>query len=204
MSLRVGLTGGIGSGKTQISNRLGELGVEIIDTDKIAREIVVPALPTLNRIVDHFGTDALTNTKHLDRAWLRKHVFDHPNARVELDRITHPVIAKLTAQRLSMSQGAYCVAVIPLLIEASFKRLLDHVVVVTAPIEKRITWIMNRNQLSRSEVLKIIDSQVSDDERVAQANATVQNNGSLEALLLATDKLHLDLHNLATKKSNTK
>ena len=103
-----------------------------------------------------------------------------------------------------MSQGAYCVAVIPLLIEASFKRLLDHVVVVTAPIEKRITWIMNRNQLSRSEVLKIIDSQVSDDERVAQANATVQNNGSLEALLLATDKLHLDLHNLATKKSNTK
>ena len=204
MSFRVGLTGGIGSGKTQISNQLEELGVEIIDTDIIAREIVIPGSPTLNIIVDHFGADALTNDKQLNRIWLRNHVFKFPEARAKLDEITHPVIAELTEQRLQESKGIYCVAVIPLLVESSFRKLLDHVVVVTAPVKKRIAWIMRRSQLSRAEVLKMIKSQVSDAERISQADTAIRNDGNLEELKLTTSKLHLDLLGLANQLSKGK
>lgn len=204
MSLRVGLTGGIGSGKTQISNRLSELGVVVIDTDEIAREIVTPGSPTLGRIVKHFGVDALANNNQLNRAWLRKLIFEDSSARVELDKITHPIIAKLTAQRLSESTGAYSVAVIPLLVESSFRSLVDCVVVVTAPLEKRITWIMSRNQLSRTEVINMINSQINDTKRTAQADIVIRNNSNLEALKLAADQLHVNLLDLAAQKSNTK
>ncbi|MBT5559846.1 MAG: dephospho-CoA kinase [Proteobacteria bacterium] len=204
MSFKVGLTGGIGSGKTQISNQLGVLGVEIIDTDLIAREIVVPGSSALSAIVDHFGSSALTDDKDLNRTWLRNHVFEFPEARAKLDEITHPIIAEITEQRLRECKGLYCVAVVPLLVEASFKKLLDHVVVVTAPIEKRVKWIMNRNQLSRAEVLKMINSQASDTERISQADTTIRNTGNLEQLKLATNKLHLALLDLANQVSKAR
>lgn len=204
MSFKVGLTGGIGSGKTQISNQLGVLGVEIIDTDLIAREIVVPGSSALSAIVDHFGSSALTDDKDLNRTWLRNHVFEFPEARAKLDEITHPIIAEITEQRLRECKGLYCVAVVPLLVEASFKKLLDHVVVVTAPIENRVKWIMNRNQLSRAEVLKMINSQASDTERISQADTTIRNTGNLEQLKLATNKLHLALLDLANQVSKAR
>ncbi|HAY46192.1 MAG TPA: dephospho-CoA kinase, partial [Gammaproteobacteria bacterium] len=163
-----------------------------------------PGSSALSAIVDHFGSSALTDDKDLNRTWLRNHVFEFPEARAKLDEITHPIIAEITEQRLRECKGLYCVAVVPLLVEASFKKLLDHVVVVTAPIEKRVKWIMNRNQLSRAEVLKMINSQASDTERISQADTTIRNTGNLEQLKLATNKLHLALLDLANQVSKAR
>ena len=198
MSLRVGLTGGIGSGKTQVSNELEKLGIDIIDTDDIAREIVKPGSPTIIKIAELFGQQALTDTGALNRNWMRQHIFEHDAARAELEKITHPVIGELTEQRLAESGGAYCVAVIPLLFESRFRHLIDHAVVVIASKEKRIKRVMRRNQLSRADVLKMMASQMSDAERVAHADTVIRNDGNLDELRKATQELHVSLLTLAT------
>ena len=198
MSLRVGLTGGIGSGKTQISNELEKLGIDIIDTDDIAREIVEPNTPTIINIAKHFGQRALTDSGALNRNWMRKHVFEHAGARAELERITHPVIADITEQRLRESSSAYCVAVIPLLFESELTHLIDHTIVILAPEEERIARVMRRSQLSRADVLKMITAQMSDAERTARADTVIHNDGSLDKLRKATQELHVKLLHLAT------
>jgi dephospho-CoA kinase len=197
MNLRVGLTGGIGSGKTQVSNELEKLGIDIIDTDDIAREIVKPGSPTIIKIAEHFGQQALTDTGALNRNWMRKHVFEHAEARAELERITHPVIADITEQRLRESSSAYCVAVIPLLFESEFTHLIDHTIVVVAPEEERIARVMRRSQLSRADVLKMMTAQMSDAERTARADTVIRNDGSLDKLGKVTRELHVQLLRLA-------
>jgi dephospho-CoA kinase len=184
--LLVGLTGGIGSGKTAVSDLLGQLGAGIIDTDLISHQITAPngeAIPAIRQV---FGPEFIDPDGALDRAKMRTLVFSKPEARQALEAITHPLIRQETAkqaEQLSKAGAPYLVFVVPLLIESrSWQELVDYVVVIDCPEEVQIQRVMHRNNLSREEVQKILAAQTSRKERLACANAVIENQGSLDQL----------------------
>lgn len=191
MSFTVGLTGGIGSGKTLISNRLSEHGVPIIDTDIIAREIVMPGEPTLKRLAERFGEEVLLSDGQLNRSKLRQIAFSSPTTKQALDEITHPAIRSATANQIAAVNHAYCVVVIPLLTkESKFGQFLQRILAVNCETEIRIKRVMQRNNLSRKEVFAILNTQISDAEREDFADDIINNNRSKEHALHHTDELH--------------
>ncbi len=160
MTFLVGLTGGIGSGKTAVSDHFSELGVPIVDTDVIAREVVEPGQLALKEILEHFGKELLSANGLLDRDTLRNIVFKDPEARRKLEGITHPQIRKRTFELAREANFPYCIIVVPLLVESGYKELVDRVLVVVADRAKRTGWVRNRSGLSTTEIDAIIDSQV--------------------------------------------
>ena len=184
--LLVGLTGGIGSGKTAVSDLLGELGAGIIDTDLISHQITAPNGLAIPAIQQEFGPEFINTDGALDRPKMRALVFAKPEARKALEAITHPLIRQETAkqaQELSKSGVPYLVFAVPLLIESkNWQNLVDYVVVVDCPEEVQIKRVMHRNNLSRADVEKILGAQTSRKERLACANAVIENQGSLDQL----------------------
>jgi dephospho-CoA kinase len=184
--LLVGLTGGIGSGKTAVSDLLGQLGAGIIDTDLISHQITAPNGTAIPGIRQEFGPEFIDADSALDRAKMRTLVFSKPEARQALEAITHPLIKQETtkqAQELSKAGAPYLVFVVPLLVESkSWQALVDYVVVVDCPEEVQINRVMHRNNLSREDVQKILAAQTSRKERLACANAVIENQGSLAQL----------------------
>lgn len=191
--LRVGLTGGIGSGKTAVSDHFAELGAPVIDTDVLAREVVEPGEPALEQLVDAFGRDILLDDGSLNRERLRATVFDDPEARRRVEAIVHPAIRqRLREQLKSLERQAepYCIIVVPLLVETDFQEMVDRVLVVEAPRERRIGWVMARSDMRRDEVEAIMESQASDEERASLAHDIIYNDGSLDDLKEKVDRLH--------------
>jgi dephospho-CoA kinase len=191
--LRIGLTGGIGSGKTTVSRRFEAHGVPVIDTDVLAREVVEPGEPALERLVNAFGRDILRDDGQLDRDRLRDMAFADPAVKQRLESIVHPAIRKRLQVRLEELAGwavAYCVIVVPLLVETDFQELVDRVLVVEAPRERRITWVMDRTGMTRAEVERIMDSQATSEQRLRVAHDVVDNDGSLGELEEKVDRLH--------------
>lgn len=200
MTYLIGLTGGIGSGKTVASNHFGELGVPIIDTDVIAREIVEPSQPALTELVASFGTDILQSSGELDRATLRERAFSSKEAKATLDQITHPAILAAAKSKISQLDSPYCIVVIPLLSkESAFFPMLDRVLTVTADREQKIKWVKARNNLSRAEVERIMDSQLRDKERKAFANDVIENTSTIEQVHQRVAALHQKYLELAAK-----
>lgn len=190
----VGLTGGIGSGKTAVSDLLAQMGAGIIDTDLIAHQITAPGGIAISPIQAKFGSEFIEPSGALDRAKMRTLVFGSPDARKSLEEITHPLIRLETlrkAKGLADTGVPYLVFVVPLLIESgSWLDQIDYLVVVDCPEETQIQRVMQRSNLSRTEVEVILNAQASRQERLRLANTVIENQGSLSDLKLAVEQLH--------------
>lgn len=188
--LKVGLTGGIGSGKTAVSDRFAELGVPVIDTDVLAREVVEPGEPALEQLVHIFGKDILQKDGRLNRDHLRSMVFTDPHSKQRVESVLHPAIRKRLRTHLDALDEPYCIIVVPLLVETNFQEMVDRVLVVEAPREQRTRWVMSRDNMKRSEVDRIMESQATTEERRRVAHDTIENDSDLNALREQVDRLH--------------
>jgi len=190
----IGLTGGIGSGKTTVSNLFAQLGAGIVDTDLIAHQITAPGGKAIPLIRDHFGAEFIDNSGALDRARMRSLVFQNPEAKKALEEITHPLIRQETlrqADQLADAGAPYLLLVVPLLIESGARiDQIDYLVVVDCPEETQIQRVMHRSNLSRTEVEAILKAQASRQERLALANTVIDNQGKLSELKSAVQELH--------------
>jgi len=203
MSYVVGLTGGIGSGKTVISDYLASLGVPIIDTDIIAREIVELGSPVLTELAKRFGESILQKDGSLNREELRTIAFSSPENKAALDAITHPAIRERSIECIRAVTQLYCVVVVPLLVGSEFIKLCDRILVVTTEKETKIGRVKKRSGLTRQQVLKIMASQSSDEERLGIANDVIRNDSSIENAHKEAHKLHELYLSLATKHSES-
>ena len=190
----IGLTGGIGSGKTAVSDLLGKLGAGIIDTDLIAHQITAPNGIAIKAIEEKFGADFIDSIGALNRSKMRSLVFADPAARKQLEAITHPLIRQETirqARALSKDGAPYLVFVVPLLIESnSWQGVADLLVVVDCPKELQIQRVMQRSNLPRDEVEKILQAQISREDRLQHADIVLENQGGLADLEAEVNQLH--------------
>lgn len=187
----VGLTGGIGSGKSTVSDLFAELGVPVIDTDVIARQLTAPGGAALQTIREAFGESVMQTDGTLDRAALRRRVFADATARRQLEAILHPRIRKVVEQTLASLSTPYAMIVIPLLVETGgYRDLLKRVLVIDCPAELQIARVMARSGLARAEVDAILAAQAGRAERLAVADDVIVNDASTEALRAEVAALH--------------
>jgi dephospho-CoA kinase len=187
---KVGLTGGIGSGKSCVADLFAGLGAGVIDTDLIARELTEPGTSTLAQIVCDFGVEVLSPDGTLDRGGLRERVFRDRAARSRLESILHPRIRDLMLERAAKLHAPYAVLVVPLLFETGQEILMDRVLVVDCPKATQIQRVQRRNQLAPAEIARILASQVSRAERLARADDVIDNSGERVALEPQVERLH--------------
>jgi dephospho-CoA kinase len=190
--LLVGLTGGIGSGKTTVANLFADLGVPLIDTDVIAHELTAPGGAAMPEIALQFGDAVLAADGRLDRAAMRKLAFDDPGARRRLEAILHPMIRAETQRRIAAASGSpYAIVVIPLLVEGgNWKGWLDRVVVVDCPVDVQVERVIRRSGLPPEQVHSIIAAQASREQRLAAADDVVDNAADPSTLPGRVRELH--------------
>ncbi len=188
--LIVGLTGGIGSGKTVVSDRFARHGVPIIDTDLIARELVRPGQPALAEIVAEFGPECLDDGGSLDRAYLRQRVFADETGRRRLEAILHPRIRAVTRERIAALTAPYGLLVIPLLAETGMTDLVDRVLVVDVSEAEQIRRVMARDRIDEIQARRILAAQASRSQRLALADEVVENAGDFADLERQIADLH--------------
>ena len=184
------LTGGIASGKTAVSDHFSSLGVPVIDTDVIARELVEPGQPALAEIAATFGPVFLTPEGRLDRTHMRQAVFANPDMRRQLESILHPRIAAEALRRIRALEGDYCILVIPLYSSSERYGWTDRVLVVDVEEELQLERVMARDGVSRQQALAILNAQASRADRLALADDVIDNGGSLEELHEQVVRLH--------------
>jgi dephospho-CoA kinase len=198
--VRVGLTGGIASGKSIVAAELAARGAIIIDADVLAREVVEPGTPALAAIIDRFGVQILKDGQ-LDRARLAEIVFADPIARRDLERIVHPAVRARAAELERAAGGAAVVVrVIPLLVETGQHEDFDLVVTVDADFETQIKRLMARNRLSRAEAESRIAAQASREDRTRAADVVVDNTGNMTQLTEQIDALWTELSSAVTRQ----
>lgn len=188
--LVIGLTGGIGSGKSTVADMFAGLGVPIIDMDRIARQTVEPGQPALEQITQMFGKDLIGPDGQLNRQRLSTIIFDSAEKRHQLEAILHPIIRKETEQQLAMLEAPYCIVVIPLLLESGLHSLIDRILVVDAPESVQITRTMQRDNISATQAEKILATQVDRQSRLSAADDIINNSGELSELRHQVE--HLD------------
>jgi dephospho-CoA kinase len=193
----VGITGGIGSGKSAVTDRLAAKGIDIIDADLVAREVVAPGTPAHTEILDHFGSQAVNADGTLDRPALRLIVFSDPTQREILEAITHPRIRAAITQQLAEVRSPYAVLSSPLLLESGQQQFAHYVVVVDVPESLQQARTMARDQNSEELVKQIMAAQLPRAQRLAQADYVIDNSGDLAQLDARTDALHTHLLTLA-------
>ncbi|SKC58577.1 dephospho-CoA kinase [Paraburkholderia hospita] len=195
----VGLTGGIGSGKSTVADLFAKRGVTLVDTDVIAHRITAPRGLAMPSIATEFGPSFVTSDGSLDRARMRALVFSDENARKRLEAITHPLIRAETERQRQQAPGPYVIVVVPLLVESgSWKTRVNRVLAVDCSVETQIARVMRRNAFTREQVLAIIARQATREARLAAADDVVVNdNRSLEELDVDVDQLHRTYVSLA-------
>ncbi len=187
----VGITGGIGSGKSTVERLFAARGVDIVDTDLIAHELSGPGGAAIEPIRTEFGDEVITADGRLDRDVMRARVFADDSARARLEAILHPLIGERSRARIAAGRGPYTMLVVPLLVEkGNWKGRVDRVLVVDCPRETQIARVMARNGFSRAQVEAILDAQASREERLAAADDVIDNSGDEAALEPAVDELH--------------
>ncbi len=197
----IGLTGGIGSGKSLVADLFAAQGATIIDTDLIAHALTAPGGAAMPAIRDAFGEAFLTADGALDRAAMRERVFSDPEAKRRLEAILHPLIGEQTEQAAEAAQGPYLVFVVPLLVESGrWKQRVDRVLVVDCPESLQVERVMRRNALSAAQVEAIMAAQASRAERLAAADDVIVNDGERAAVEAAVGRLHGQYRLLAAKK----
>jgi dephospho-CoA kinase len=187
---RVGLTGGVASGKSTVTRIFRGLGVPIIDTDELARDVVEPGQPPLERLVERFGASILTADGHLDRPALRTIVFSDPKARADLEALIHPAIGAEVESRSAVSGGPYQILVIPLLVEKNLGPQLDRVLVVDCEEEMQIQRLRSRDGSTLEEARAILNAQASRTVRLQAAHDVIKNDGAVAGLQAQVGALH--------------
>ncbi|HSH06746.1 MAG TPA: dephospho-CoA kinase [Burkholderiales bacterium] len=191
MPFVIGLTGGIGSGKSAAADEFARLGATLVDTDVIAHTLTAPGGTAIEAVRTLFGDAVIDARGAMDRSKVRARVFADPRARAQLEAILHPLIRRESAARVAAATGAYVVLVVPLLVEsADYRRRVDRVLVVDCPVELQIARVRARSGLSEEEARRIIDAQVSREARLAAADDVIDNSGTLEALYAQVGRLH--------------
>jgi dephospho-CoA kinase len=197
--LHIGLTGGIASGKSTVARLFGAHGVPIIDTDQIARDVVEPGQPPLERLVERFGTGILTPDGHLDRPKLREIVFSDPMARADLEALTHPAIGSAVEARSAAAGGPYQILVIPLLVEKGLGARVERVLVVDCPEEMQIDRLQARDGSTLEQARAILNAQTSRAARLKAAHDVILNDSDITALEEQVSALHKHYLQLAGK-----
>ena len=202
MTLRVGLTGGIGCGKSAAAEAFRALGVPVVDADEIAHRLTAPDGPLVPAIVAAFGPQVLAAEGTLDRRRLRELVFDDPAARQRLESIVHPAVRAEIARWVATlpDDVPYCIIVVPLLIETGLDREVDHVIVVDCEEDQQVARVSARDHLRPAEILPIMRAQVSRRERRRRADTLLDNTGSRENLWAQVATVHKNLCELARKQ----
>ena len=178
----IGLTGGIGSGKSAAANFFQNEGISVIDTDQLARKVIEKDTPGYSKVVDSFGANILDNNDSIDRAKLREEVFHDNEKRKILESITHPLVRELMVQKISSSTSPYSIIMVPLIFETNSAKNYDRVLVIDCDVEIQLKRAMARDENSAGLIQKIIDSQCSRSERLSIANDVIPNNNSIEDL----------------------
>ena len=199
--LRVGLTGGIASGKSAVAGVFADLGAVVIDTDAIAREVVEPGTPGLAHVVAAFGPQILGPDGHLDRKRLRSIVFADADSRRRLEHILHPLIRAAMNERSAVAEGPYQVLVIPLLVESGLSTSVDRVLVVDCPDNLQLERVMRRDRASELEARAILRAQTSRAERLALADDVIVNDSDLGALERKVRELDVRYRELARTRA---
>jgi len=196
--LTIGLTGGIGSGKSEVARIFNQLGAPVIDADVIAHQLVEPGTEALSEVVGVFGEAILTPEGVLDRAKLAGIVFNSPERKLQLETIIHPrVREQIRAYKDANKNEPYIIVVIPLLLESGQRDLVDRVLIVNATESVRIQRVLARDGRGEEQIRSIIQSQADDEERHAAADDNIDNSGSLDDLQLSVHKLHQQYISLA-------
>ena len=190
MTLVIGITGGIGSGKSAVTDRFEEHGITVVDADKAARIIVEPGRPALQSIAEHFGDTILLPDGTLDRAALRTKVFADDNERRWLEQLTHPLIGQEILDQLAAATSPYTILSSPLLLETSQKSLTDLIVVVDVPEDIQLARTVARDDNDAAQVKRIMAAQMSRSERLDKADIVIDNNRTLNEL----DEVIAELH----------
>lgn len=186
----LGLTGGIGSGKTAVAQHFIDLGVHLVDADHAARWVVEPGRPALDRIAEHFGEEVLLPDGQLDRAALRGRIFQNPEERRWLEGLLHPLIGQEILAHLGRAESPYAILVSPLLVESGQHRLAQRVLVVDAPEHLQLARTIQRDQVTEEQVHAILQVQAKREERLRHADDVIVNDRDLSWLKAEVERLH--------------
>ncbi|MNQ83734.1 Dephospho-CoA kinase [compost metagenome] len=198
----VAITGGIGSGKTTVANQFATLGIEVIDADLIAREVVEPGTPALTAIASHFGPGILDEQGRLDRRVLRERIFSEPAAKHWLNALLHPLIRSEMLRQCAAASSPYCLLVVPLLVENRLMNLADRVLVIDVDEATQIERTCRRDGVSRAQAEAILAAQASRAERLAVADDVLDNqSGTSETILARILALHETYLAFATQQA---
>ncbi|GAB3539819.1 dephospho-CoA kinase [Noviherbaspirillum agri] len=196
----VGLTGGIGSGKTTVADMFAARGASVIDTDVIAHQMTAPGGAAIPQIRAQFGDAFLTPEGAMDRARMRAYVFDEPSAKTRLEAILHPLIRAETERAAQQAQGTYLVFVVPLLVESGgWRQRVNRVLVVDCPESTQVRRVISRSALPEQQVRAIMAAQATRDQRLATADDVIDNDGDALALVPQVDRLHALYSSLAAQ-----
>lgn len=188
--LRIGLTGGIGCGKSAACQIFTELGIPVIDADQISREVVAPGEPALATIAELFGSPVLTNDGALDRSRMRELIFADSSLRRRLEAVLHPLIKQRMLAQAARLDSPYVILAIPLLLEAGWYELVERILVIDCPVELQISRTIHRDGISRKQAEAILAAQIGRDERLSRADDLVENDGDLDKLRRQIEELH--------------
>lgn len=193
----VGLTGGIASGKTTISNLFEKLGIPVIDTDIISRQLLKPGELAFDQVCHHFGSGIVSADGSIDRAQLRRIVFNSPDEKTWLETMLHPLIYQRSHDAIIAVSGAdYVLVVVPLLFETNFQSLVDRILVVDCPAQQQVERLVKRDKIDESLALKMLSQQLGNEERIARAHDIIENrteDTDLESQVARLNQRYLDL-----------
>ncbi|NQZ54777.1 MAG: dephospho-CoA kinase [Piscirickettsiaceae bacterium] len=195
--LKIGLTGGIASGKSAVCQLFSQYDIPIIDADIIARQLVEPGLPAFKEIVLTFGSNIVQQDGYLNRSLLRQLIFTDSAAKKQLETILHPKIRQQLSSQSQQYSSQYCILVIPLLIEADMQDLVDRILVIDLSPEQQLQRLCQRDQLSPDDAQMIINNQCARHQRLSIADDIIDNNNTPEILAQSVTKLHQKYLNLA-------
>ncbi|MFC1519794.1 dephospho-CoA kinase [Pseudomonadota bacterium] len=198
----IGLTGGIGSGKTTVANLFADLGIELVDADIIARQVVAKGSAGLQQIQQHFGASVLLDTGELNRPALREKVFNQPEQRLWLNNLLHPMIRQQMLQAVADAKSIYVIMVVPLLFENGLDRLVNTTLVVDIPPHEQIARTAKRDGVDSTQVEQIINSQIDREQRLQKADAIIDNTQTPEALRHTVQLLHQQYLDKASQDNN--
>lgn len=190
MALKIGLTGGIGSGKSAVCEIFSELGVPVIDADVIAHNLVKPGMPAFIEITKMFGNEVISSDGTLDRKLIRDKVFANEIDRKNLENILHPIVYREIAVQVETIKSRYCIISVPLLLETDATKTVDRVLVIDVPRELQLERASNRDKTNKSDIDAIIDSQISRKDRLSAADDIVDNRGDIIDLRKKICDLH--------------
>lgn len=201
--LKVGLTGGIGSGKTAATEQFQQLGITVVDADVVAREVVVPGSPALAQIAEHFGTQILDASGTLDRAQLRQIIFSNPSEKFWLEALLHPLIRTEILHQLGRAQSPYAILVSPLLFETGQHQLVDRTLLIDAPESLQVARASARDNNSVQSIRNIMANQMPRVQKLAMADDVICNDRDLAALQANVVTQHQKYMELAHEQGTT-